>query len=334
MHPRRSLPSLLPRPDSPAAQMPSRDRGDDSRCHPHPPDSSRPCSERRLRRGSCRRLTSERFRRIDEVIADDIKAQKLAGAVVIVGQRDRILYRKAYGHRAIEPSREAMTLDTIFDAASLTKVVATTTSAMILIQEGRLRLNDRVADFVPGFERYGKNNITIRHLMTHESGLRPDIDWSYEWVGYDKAIELAIEEVPVAAPNERFIYSDINYFMLGHIVSKIAGMPLAEFTATRIFKPLGMKDTMFLPPATLRPRIAPTERCTPYDYPCEAKPDGSAPERTWLRGIVHDPTARRMGGVAGHAGLFTTADDLAIFCRMLISGGVAPSTASRRKRRW
>lgn len=265
---------------------------------------------------------SERFRRIDEVIADDIKAQKLAGAVVIVGQRDRILYRKAYGHRAIEPSREPMTLDTIFDAASLTKVVATTTSAMILIQEGRLRLNDRVADFVPGFERYGKNTITIRHLMTHESGLRPDVDWSYEWVGYDKAIELAIEEVPVAGPNERFIYSDINYFMLGHVISKIAGMPLAEFTATRIFKPLGMKDTMFLPPATLRPRIAPTERCTPYDYPCEAKADGSAPERTWLRGIVHDPTARRMGGVAGHAGLFSTADDLAIFCRMLLAGGI------------
>ena len=264
---------------------------------------------------------AERFKRIDEVIADDIKARKLHGAVVIVGQGDSILYRKAYGHRALEPAREPMTLDTIFDAASLTKVVATTTSVMILVQEGRLRLNDRVADFVPGFERYGKNNITIRHLLTHESGLRPDIDWSYEWVGYDKAIELAIEEVPVAAPNERFIYSDINFFLLGHIVGKVAGMPLAEFAAARIFKPLGMKDTMFLPPATLRPRIAPTERCTPYDYPCEAKDGGGVPERTWLRGIVHDPTARRMGGVAGHAGLFTTADDLAIFCRMVLGAG-------------
>jgi uncharacterized protein YbbC (DUF1343 family)/CubicO group peptidase (beta-lactamase class C family) len=271
---------------------------------------------------------AERFRRIDEAIADEIKAQKLQGAVVIVGQRDRILYRKAYGHRAVEPSREVMTVDTIFDAASLTKVVATTTSAMILIQEGRLRLNERVADFVPGFERYGKNNITIRHLLTHESGLRPDIDWSYEWVGYDKAIELAIEEVPVAAPNERFIYSDINFFLLGHIVSTIADMPLAEFTATRIFKPLGMNDTMFLPPATLRPRIAPTERCTPYDYPCEAKEGGGVPERTMLRGIVHDPTARRMGGVAGHAGLFTTADDLAIFCRMVLNAGIGSPVAA------
>jgi uncharacterized protein YbbC (DUF1343 family)/CubicO group peptidase (beta-lactamase class C family) len=281
---------------------------------------------------------ADSFRRVDEVIAADIKASKLQGAVVIVGQGDQILYRKAYGNRAVEPSREPMTLDTIFDAASLTKVVATTTSVMILVQEGRLRLNDRAADYIPGFERYGKGSITIRQMMTHVSGLRPDVDWSYEWVGYDKAIELAIEEAPVAAPNERFIYSDINYFLLGHIVSKVAGMPLHEFAASRIFKPLGMKDTMFLPPESLRPRIAPTERCTPYDYPCEKKAGGGEPERTMLRGIVHDPTARRMGGVAGHAGLFTTADDLAIYCRMLIgantglqvNANVSPSGAGFR----
>jgi uncharacterized protein YbbC (DUF1343 family)/CubicO group peptidase (beta-lactamase class C family) len=258
-----------------------------------------------------------RWQRIDELIDEAIREKKLPGAVVLVGQRDRVLYEKAYGFRALEPQREAMTLDTMFDVASLTKVVATTTSVMVLIEQGKLRLSDRVATYVPGFERYGKQDITIRHLMTHMSGLRPDIDWSFEWQGYDKAIELAVEEVPVAAPNERFIYSDINYFLLGHIVAKVSGMPLKQFAESNVFKPLGMNDTMFLPPETLRSRIAPTERCTPLDYPCAAP----SANTTWLRGIVHDPTARRMGGVAGHAGLFSDAHDLAIFCRMLLGGG-------------
>jgi uncharacterized protein YbbC (DUF1343 family)/CubicO group peptidase (beta-lactamase class C family) len=261
-----------------------------------------------------------RFARIDEVVQEAIREGKLPGAVVLVGQRDKVLYRKAIGERAVgaQPggAGEPMTLDTIFDAASLTKVIATTTSVMMLVQEGRIRLSDRVATFVPGFERYGKGDITIRQLLTHTSGLRPDVDWSYEWHGYDKAIELATDEVPVAAAGARFIYSDINFFLLGHIVGKVSGQPLPEFAKTRIFLPLGMKDTMFFPPADLKARIAPTERCTPYDFPC-----GGGANATLLRGTVHDPTARRMGGAAGHAGLFTTASDLAIFCRMLLNGG-------------
>ncbi len=249
-----------------------------------------------------------RWSRIDDLVNQAMHDGKVHGAIVVVGQRDKVLYEKVFGYRAIEPQHEAMTLDTIFDAASLTKVIATTTSAMLLLEEGKLRLADRVAQFIPGFERYGKQDITIRHLMTHMSGLRPDIDWSFEWEGYDKAIELAIEEVPVAAPNQRFIYSDINYFLLGHIIAKISGQPLNQFAEEHVFTPLGMKDTMFLPPESLRPRIAPTERAE----------DGS-----FLRGVVHDPTARRMGGVAGHAGLFTDAHDLEIFCRMLLGGGTA-----------
>lgn len=271
-----------------------------------------------------------RFARIDEVVEQAIKEGKLPGAVVLVGQRDKLLYQRAIGARALQPQREPMTMDTVFDAASLTKVVATTTSVMLLVQEGRIRLNDRVSDYLPEFGRYGKSSITIRHLLTHMSGLRPDIDWSYDWKGYDKAIELAVEEVPVARPNERFIYSDINFFLLGHIVGLVSGQTLPEFSRARIFAPLGMKDTMFLPPASLRPRIAPTERCTPYGYPCDG------PGAVMLRGMVHDPTARRMGGWAGHAGLFTTANDLAIFCRMLLgvgSGdGAAGAAAARQPR--
>ena len=267
--------------------------------------------------------------RVGALVEQAMKEGKLAGAVVLVGQGDRILHRQAFGARAVEPAREPMTLDTIFDAASLTKVVVTTTGAMLLVQEGRIRLNDRVSTYVPGFGRYGKQDITIRHLLTHTSGLRPDVDLTFDWVGYERAIELAVEEVPLARPDERFVYSDINFFVLGHVVSTVSGMGLDEFARTRIFEPLGMKDSTFTPPEAVRSRIAPTEKCTPYGYPC------AGPDMTMLRGVVHDPTARRMGGVAGHAGLFTTAEDLSRFSRMLLGAAagnarvLAPLTIAR-----
>ncbi|HEU4694439.1 MAG TPA: exo-beta-N-acetylmuramidase NamZ domain-containing protein, partial [Vicinamibacterales bacterium] len=257
----------------------------------------------------------QRLEAIEPIVLEAIKEKKLPGAVVLVGTRDRIVYQKAFGNRALVPSVEPMTLDTIFDLASLTKVVATTTSVLMLVEDGRIRLTDRVSTYIPGFEKYGKQDITVRHLMTHVSGLRPDVDLVDPWVGYDTAIELAIEEVPLARPNERFVYSDINYFLLGDIVRRVSGMTLDEFVRKRLFGPLGMKDTMFLPPASLNSRIAPTESCTQYGWPCQG------PDMKMLRGVVHDPTARRMAGVAGHAGLFGTAADLSIFARMLLAGG-------------
>ena len=209
-----------------------------------------------------------------------------------------------------------MTLDTVFDMASLTKVVATTTAVMQLVERGVVRLTDPVATWVPGFERYGKGSITIRHLLTHVSGLRPDVDLGDPWKGYDAAIELANDEVPQSAPGERFVYSDINFFLLGDIVARASGLPLERYVAERVFAPLGMTDTGFLPPIERVGRIAPTERCRFLDaWPCKA------PEVEPLRGVVHDPTARRMGGVAGHAGLFSTARDLTRFARMLLGGG-------------
>ena len=265
---------------------------------------------------------------IEPLVKQEIEAKRLPGAVVLVGRGDRIAWQKVIGSRAVQPKVEAMTADTIFDAASLTKVVATTTAAMILIEEGKIRLSDRVATHIPGFERYGKGTITIRHLMTHMSGLRPDVDLGDMWTGYDKAIELAIEEVPTSTPGTRFVYSDIGYFVLGDIVRRVSGQTLDQFTRDRIFKPLGMTDTMFLPPSSLVARIAPTELCTRYGWPCDpfdspaqALAQGKQEEQSMLRGVVHDPTARRMAGVAGHAGLFTTANDLSIFARMLLNGG-------------
>jgi uncharacterized protein YbbC (DUF1343 family) len=243
-----------------------------------------------------------RLARVDEVIAESIEAREMPGAVLFVGRGDTLVWRKAYGQRATAPSREIMTPDTIFDVASLTKVVATTTAVMQLVEEGRIRLSDTVATYIPEFGKYGKSRITLRDLMTHVSGLRPDVDLGDPWTGYDTAIMLATEEIPQAAPGARFIYSDINYFLLGDIVARVAKQPLDVYVTEKIFRPLGMSDTMFSPPAALIRRVAPTEPAT-------------------LRGVVHDPTARRMGGVAGHAGLFSTANDLAIFCRMLLHGG-------------
>jgi len=280
--------------------------------------------------GQAERAISSQFGRIDELVADGIAAKAAPGAVVLVGRGDQTVYQKAFGVRSTMPSQEAMTLDTVFDLASLTKVVATTTAVMTLVEQGKVRLNDPVASFVPGFERYGKGAITIRHLLTHVSGLRPDVDL-HPWTGYDAAIALAIDEVPTAAPNEQFVYSDINFFLLGDIVSRVTGETLDAYLKRVVFGPLGMRDTGFLPAKALLPRIAPTERCAEQDaWPC--KRSDAAP----LRGVVHDPTARRMGGIAGHAGLFSTAHDLQRFARMLINGGaldgarvLSPATVAR-----
>ena len=261
------------------------------------------------------RFDRARLGEIEKLVEAAIARRELPGAVVAVGTEAGVAWQASIGRRAIQPTPEPMTADTIFDAASLTKVIATTTAVMMLVERGKLRLTDRVALHLPGFEKYGKKDITIRHLLTHSSGLRPDLEFNPEWNGYDTAISKALDEVPVARPDERIIYSDINFFLLGHIVGLVSGEPLDEFTRNNVFVPLGMKDTMFKPPASLVPRIAPTEKCRPISFPC-GQGDG-----TWLRGVVHDPTARRMNNVAGHAGLFTTAADLARFARMLLNGG-------------
>jgi len=258
--------------------------------------------------------------RIDVVVAEDIAAKQLPGAVIVVGRGDSVVFRRAYGQRAVQPAAEAMTLDTIFDLASLTKVVATTPSVMMLVEQGRIRLTDPVASFIPEFAKYGKDRVTVRDLMTHMSGLRPDVDVSFDWVGYEEGIRLATEEILTQPPGRRFVYSDINYFLLAEIVARVSKQPFAEFVQQHLFKPLGMRDTMFVPQPALVPRIAPTQFCTQYGWPCEG------PDMKMLRGVVHDPTARRMGGVAGHAGLFSTAADLTLYARMLLNGGAVGAT--------
>ncbi len=243
---------------------------------------------------------------LDDAVNQAIEEGRIPGAVLIVGHNGQIVHHKAYGRRAIVPQPESMTTDTIFDLASLTKVVATTPSLMKLFEQGKFRLNDRITQYIPEFQG-GKSDITIRNLFTHFSGLKPDVPLDPPWTGYETGIRLACTFAPQGPPGVQHVYSDINFLLLGELVHRLSGQMLNDYARQNIYLPLGMKETMFQPPASLVPRIAPTER-TPKDGPP-------------LRGVVHDPTARYMGGVAGHAGLFSTADDLARYAQMMLNGG-------------
>jgi uncharacterized protein YbbC (DUF1343 family)/CubicO group peptidase (beta-lactamase class C family) len=253
---------------------------------------------------------------LDPIMEKAVADGNIPGGVLLVGHNGHVVYRRVFGSRSLEPAREPMTLDTIFDLASLTKCVATTTSIMKLIEQGRIRLNDPVAAYLPEFAQNGKQDITVRELLTHYSGLGPDLDLQAPWSGRDIAFAMAMAEKPINPPGSQFVYSDINFEVLGFIVEKVSGEPLNVFAEKSVFTPLGMRHTRFLPPEAWRSRIAPTE----YDE-----------QHSMLRGTVHDPTARRMGGVAGHAGLFSTADDLALFAQGLLNGFNVLSAASIEK---
>jgi uncharacterized protein YbbC (DUF1343 family)/CubicO group peptidase (beta-lactamase class C family) len=243
---------------------------------------------------------------VDAAIEQAIQEAQVPGAVLIVGHHGQVIYRKAYGSRALEPRREAMTLDTIFDLASLTKVIATTTSVMQLVEQGKVRLNDPVAKYLPEFAQNGKDDITVRQLLIHFSGLEPDLDLKAVWEGKQTAYGMAFADAPQEAPGSRFTYSDVNFIVLGALVERVSGETLDEYVQRHIFEPLKMTRTRYVPPAAWLPKIAPTQ----YDE-----------NEHMLWGVVHDPTARRMGGVAGHAGLFSTGDDLAKFAQALLNGG-------------
>lgn len=243
---------------------------------------------------------------LDGIVDAGVRDGLFPGAVLVVGHDGRIVHRRAYGSRALVPRREPMTLDTIFDIASLTKVVATTPALMRLFEQGKLRIDDPVTAYLPEFQG-GHSDITVRDLLTHFSGLRPDLSLEPAWSGYDTGIRMALMDRPTSPPGTRFTYSDINFELLGEIVRRLSGKPLDEYAREAVFQPLKMTETGFHPAAALRARIAPTE----------IDPATGAP---W-RGIVDDPTARYMGGVAGHAGVFSTASDLAKYAQTMLDGG-------------
>ncbi|MBX3745449.1 MAG: DUF1343 domain-containing protein [Verrucomicrobiae bacterium] len=247
---------------------------------------------------------SEKLAEIEAAVNEAVGRGALPGAVVWL-EREGAVYRGVFGQRALQPEPEAMTEDTLFDAASLTKVMATTPAVMRLVERGEVDLDAPVRRYLPEFDGDGREAITVRHLLTHTSGLRAGIGLRPEWTGYDGGIQRALGERPEWVPEMRSRYSDVNYLLLGELVRRVSGVGLDRFCAEEFYLPLGMAHTGFRPASVLRGRIAPTTKAG----------------ESFLRGEVHDPTARRMGGVAGHAGLFTTAADTARFARMLLGGG-------------
>ena len=250
-------------------------------------------------------MDSGRLARIDEVVAEGLSRGEMAGCVVCVGRQGTIVYLKAYGDRQVEPSRVAMTTDTVFDLASITKPVATATSVMVLLEQGQVRLHDKVAQYLPEFGQKGKEDITIEDLLLHQGGLIPDNSLKDYEDGPAKAWERICALPLRSEPGTEFVYTDVGFMVLGELVKRVSGQDVHQFSQARIFGPLGMKETGFQPAQPLRDRAEVTEQR-----------DGR-----WMQGEVHDPRSFLLGGIAGHAGLFSTAEDLAIYAQMMLGGG-------------
>jgi uncharacterized protein YbbC (DUF1343 family)/CubicO group peptidase (beta-lactamase class C family) len=297
-------------------------------------------------------VSSERLAKIDEAVLESIARKETPGAVVLVARKGRTVYRKAFGDRALEPQREPMTVDTIFDLASLTKVVATATSIMILVEQGKVSLADTAARYIPEFGKFGKERITVEQLMTHRAGLPADNEIA-DYVGKTiDPLELIYDLRPSYEPGSRFVYSDVGFIVAAEIVRRVSGKRIDKFASDNIFSGLQMAKTLYITPETARSvrRLVERER-SGVDITLGGVEQWVSPtlrdlfeltaptetrEGRWMRGEVHDPRAYEMGGVAGHAGLFSTADDLAIFCQMILNRGeyngrriLAPYTIER-----
>ena len=255
-------------------------------------------------------IPSAAFAPIDSLVNDAVADHQIPGAVVVIGHDGHIVFHRAYGMRSLVPTRETMTEDTIFDMASLTKDLVTATAIMQLYQQGKIRIDDPVAHYLPEFGASGKQDITIRQCLTHYSGLAPDLDLTGPWHGREEGLRRLFESAPIAPPGVVFRYSDENFIALGALVERVSGVPLEVYAQRNIVQPLGMVDSGYLPPAPRGDRIAPTQY---IDAEGNLSNHG-----TILRGVVHDPTARRMDGVAGHAGFFSTAADISLFAQALL----------------
>ncbi|HJQ20802.1 MAG TPA: serine hydrolase [Gemmatimonadaceae bacterium] len=266
-------------------------------------------------------MSATRLAKIDRVLARGIKAGGFPGGAVVIGRRGATVLQKGYGNLSWSGKSAVLPDETIYDLASLTKVVATTTAIMILFDQGRIHLDDKVSQFIPSFSGGMKDDVTIQQLLEHRSGLPAGRDLWRIALTPGEARQAVIDTPLECTPGSCYIYSDLGADMLGFVAEQVSGQRLDVFVQEHVFEPLGMHNTFFRPHWTLRDRIAPTELTPPRGYP--------------LRGEVHDENAFALGGVAGHAGLFSTATDLAIFAQMMLDGGelngvriVADSTVS------
>ncbi len=250
-------------------------------------------------------LDGSQLQRIDEIVAEGLAQKRMPGCVVCVGRHGKIALLKAYGQRQLRPSELPMTTDTLFDMASITKPMATATSIMQLIERGQLRLSDKVATLIPEFAVNDKEPITIQDLLIHQSGLLADNAIGDYADGPETAMRHIFELKLLNPTGSKFVYSDVNFILLGEIVRRVSGKNVHEFSQVNLFRPLGLKATGYLPNEELRAKAAPTEQR-----------DGK-----WMQGEVHDPRAFKLGGIAGHAGLFSTAEDVAVYAQMMLGRG-------------
>jgi uncharacterized protein YbbC (DUF1343 family)/CubicO group peptidase (beta-lactamase class C family) len=242
---------------------------------------------------------------LDDVVRDGIASGDVPGAVVLIGRGDEILYHRAFGWRAFVPQVEPMTTDTIFDLASLTKPIGTALAVMSLVERGAIDLEAPLGRYLKEFRKPELRQVTIRRLLTHSAGLPAAPPNASVRRGFPAAARTLADAKLDYAPGTGFQYSDTGFILLGEVVRRVSGRPLDRYLERFLFGPLELRDTMFRPPTRLAPRIAPTQWG-----------DGHM-----LRGEVHDPRARQLGGIAGHAGMFSTAADVARICRMLVDGG-------------
>lgn len=269
-------------------------------------------------------LTAEPYKRIAPLVEKAIADKQLPGAVVLVGRGEQILYHQAFGFKTYSPAAAVTTTETVFDLASLTKPLVTTTLIMQLVEQGELRLTDPVGKYLKQLNNAEVKNITVLQLLTHSSGLADGFDRREFWQG-KAGLEQQLAKLKLKTkPDQQFVYSDIGFILLGLVVEQITGQPLHLLAEQRIFKPLQMKDSRYLPldqppqESAYLQRIAPTEQLQgDADYQ-QLLPNYAQP---YLHAVVHDPTALRLNGVAGHAGVFGTAKDLALFAQMLLNGG-------------
>jgi uncharacterized protein YbbC (DUF1343 family) len=230
---------------------------------------------------------------------------KMPGCVVVLGRKDTVLFARAYGYRALEPVREPTTIDTVYDLASLTKPIATAMSVMVLVDQDRVSLDEPAATYLPELAIAGKEAMTVRDLLTHTSGLAVETPYADYALGIEEAIRKIAGFPRKSAPGGQYRYSDLGFIVLGEIVRRVSGDRLDTFAREHVYAPLGMQETGFLPSLALKARAALTE----------------PREGVWMRGVVHDPRAYLLGGVAGHAGLFSTAQDLSIFAQTILGEG-------------
>lgn len=276
---------------------------------------------------------------LERIASEEIAAGHVPGAVILVGQDQHIVYRRAFGLRAMVPAEEAMTPDTVFDLASLTKVMVTTTAVLQLAERGRLDLDAPAARYWPAFTGQGKDSITLRQLLTHTSGLPPGLDLrGISGTNPGAVWQRLLALKPRQPASQEPVYSDLNFIVLGEIVRRVASEPLDSYARRHILAPLHMADAGFLPPASLLPRIAPTNwkgsATNGNGNGTGTGNNGSSSDRQPRRGEVHDPLAERLGGVAGNAGLFASADDLAAFAQALLAGGKPILKSSTVARMW